>query len=101
MGSWSRADIINCVIYIILFIIALVWETGRASRQKMRMRMTKRINVVIAEIREGKGYSEDPFHRYGYVFTVLDEYEGVTFDGRWSFRVKTKHTSLPNNTIKA
>ena len=58
--------------------------------------MTKRINVVIEEGRVSN--RRDPtkpvpfqsFSKYGYIFTRLDEYEGVTFDGRL-LHVKTKY----------
>lgn len=82
MGSWSRINIVDFVMGFILFIIILSWKTRMAFRQKkMRRRMTKRINAVIAERRESKWY-EGPFQGYGYVFFGLDEYRGVTFDGR-------------------
>lgn len=91
MGGWSRINIVDFVIDFILFIIILIWKTRTVFRQKtMRGRMTKRINAVIVERRESKWY-EGPFHGYGYVFSGLNEYSGVTFDGRWSFRVKTRY----------
>ncbi len=91
MGSWSRINIVDFTIGFILFIIILIWRTRMVFKQKkMRRRMTKRINAVIAERREYKWY-EGPFHGYGYVFSGMDEYRGVTFDGRWSFRVKTRY----------
>lgn len=75
MRHWSRAKIIECIIYIIVIIAVCVWETRKTSRQKnMKLRMTKRINVVI-ESRVGGSRG------YRYFFTGLEEYGGVLFNG--------------------
>lgn len=77
MGSWSRINIVDFAMGFILFIIILSWKTRMVFRQKkMRRRMTKRINAVIAERRESKWY-EGPFQGYGYVFSGWISIEGL------------------------
>lgn len=97
IGRRTKSGVIALGIYVISYFIFCVWETRRVFRyKKMKMRMTKRINVVIEERRvSNRRGSTEPvpfqsFSRYGYIFTGLDEYEGVTFDGRL-LRVKTKY----------
>ncbi len=51
-GRRTKSGVIALGIYVISYFIFCVWETRRVFRyKKMRMRMTKRINVIIKERR--------------------------------------------------
>lgn len=92
-GLETRFVIIAFVIGLIILLIVCVRATIKAYQYKnMKRRMTKRINVVIANRWAPGQYSDDGLseHRYRYIFKGRDEYDGVTFEGS-SLRIKKKH----------
>lgn len=90
-GIETRFEILLFVICNIILLIACVRTTIKASRQKnLKMRMTKRINVVISDRWAPSLYGDTISYKYRYTFKGRDEYEGVTFDDM-SLKVKKKY----------